>query len=296
MAKAPQQYNYLGMSPGGFHKLSYLEWGDRDNPDVLICMHGLTRNAHDFDYLARELSKDYRVICPDALGRGDSEYIGSTLMYNFSQYLSDMVALISRVGVPEVNWLGTSMGGILGMMLASLPKTPIKKLILNDVGMVIPSLAMTRIAAYARNDLGFQNLEEAKKYFKLIMSAFGIRDEEKWDHIVKWGTRQDENGIYKLAYDPAIGQAFVSVSANDIHLETYWHDVKCPILVIRGEDSDLLTSEIVSKMSILQPHMDVLEISGAGHAPGLMNEFEIESVRDWLRKQSNFNETLKNRA
>ena len=293
MTKAPQQYSYLGMSPEGFHKLSYLEWGDRDNSDVLICVHGLTRNAHDFDFLAQDLCKDYRVICPDILGRGDSDYIGSTLMYNFTQYISDMVSLIARIGVSEVNWLGTSMGGIIGMMLASLPKTPIKKLILNDVGMVIPSLAMTRIATYAQNDLGFQNLDEAKKYFKLIMPAFGIQDEEKWDHIVKWGTRKSQDGRYKLAYDPAIGQAFISVSANDIHLETFWHDVKCPVLVMRGEDSDLLTPEVISNMSILQPKMDVIEIPNAGHAPALMSALEIESVSNWLKNGSEVNEVLK---
>ena len=296
MAKEPQQNYYLGMSAERFHKLSYLEWGEPDNPDVLICVHGLTRNAHDFDYLARELSKDYRVICPDILGRGDSDYIGSTLMYNFTQYISDIVALIARIGVSEVNWLGTSMGGIIGMMMACVPKTPIKRLILNDVGMVVPSLAMTRIAAYAQNDLGFQNVEEAKKYFKLIMPAFGIREEEKWDHIVKWGTRKDQDGRYKLSYDPAIGQAFVSLSINDIHLETYWHDVKCPVLVIRGEDSDLLTPEIINNMSILQPQMDVIEVPGAGHAPALMSEFEIESVRNWLKNSAQVNEVLKNRA
>lgn len=296
MAQAPQQHYYLGMSPEGFHRLSYLEWGERDNPEVLICVHGLMRNAHDFDYLARELSKEYRIICPDIVGRGDSDYIGSTLIYNFTQYISDMVALISRIGVSEVNWLGTSMGGIIGMMMASMPKTPIKKLILNDVGMVIPSLAMTRIATYARNDLGFQSLDEAKKYFKLIMPAFGIRDEEKWDHIVKWGTRQAQDGTHKLAYDPAIGQAFVSVSANDIHLETFWNDLKCPVLVLRGEDSDLLTPEIINKMSILQPQMDVIEIPNAGHAPALMSAFEIECVRGWLKSPAEVNGILKNRA
>ncbi|MEB3702594.1 Alpha/beta hydrolase [Candidatus Bealeia paramacronuclearis] len=280
----PSQEFYWGLSPEGFHQLSYLEWGDPRNPKVLICVHGLTRNSRDFDYLARALSKDYRVICPDVVGRGDSDYIGSTLIYNFTQYISDMVALIARIGAKEVNWLGTSMGGIVGMMMASFPKTPIKNLILNDVGMVVPSLAMNRIATYARNDVGFKSLEEARKYFQTIMPNFGIKERSQWDHIARWGTRQDPEGTFKLAYDPAIGQAFLSASSNDIHLETFWHDLKCPVLVIRGQESDLLTPEIVEKMSYLQPQMEVVEIPGAGHAPALMSSEEIEGVSAWLNK------------
>lgn len=283
MVQAPQQHYYFGMGPRGFHRLSYLEWGNAHNSDVLICVHGLTRNAHDFDFLASVLCQDYRVICPDLVGRGNSDYVGDLSAYTFNQYIADMVALIARLGVKEVTFLGTSIGGIIGMMLASFPKTLIKRLILNDVGMIVPHLAMSRLATYARNDLGFQNLEQAKKYFKLIMPDSRILLESQWDHIVQWGTRQDVDGIYKLAYDPTIGEAFLSLSVSDMHLETFWYDLNCPLLVLHGEESDFLTPEIISKMSIIQPDMDIMEIPDAGHAPALMSDLEISVIQEWLK-------------
>ena len=278
----PQQNFFWCLTPQGFHKIAYVEWGEGGNSEVLLCVHGLTRNSRDFDYLAKTLRQDYRVVCPDLLGRGKSDYVENAYLYNFPQYMNDMVDLLARIGTPEVHWLGTSLGGIIGMMLAAQPKSPIKSLILNDVGMVVPSIALHRIGTYARNDPTFPTLEEAKAYFQTVLSSFGIHDPEHWDHLLKYGTWQMKDGRYRLAYDSAIGQGFVKEAIQTLHLETYWKAIKCPILVLRGEDSDFVTPDIVTKMRYLQPNAEFVTIPGCGHAPSLMEPSQIQIVRNWL--------------
>ncbi len=282
LAENPSQHFYWGLSPQGFHKLAYVEWGDKDNPNVLICTHALARNSRDFDYLARELQKTYRIICPDLVGRGKSDYVGNALVYNFPQYMSDMVALLARTGVEKVHWLGTSLGGIIGMMLAAQPLSPIKSLILNDVGMIVPSQALHRIGTYARNDHGFSSFEEARSYFQTVLSPIGVLESEKWDHITKYGTLASKGDSLRLAYDPAIGENFINHPTPTLHLETYWQSIQCPILVLHGEHSDFLPPDIITKMLYLQPQAKVTTLSECGHAPSLMDASQIRLVEGWL--------------
>jgi len=280
----PHHNSLMTLTPQGFHRISYIEWGEPTNENILICVHALTRNSRDFDYLARHLQNTYRLACPDLLGSGASDYPGNPEIYSFSQHLNDMVALLARLGSQKVHWLGTCLGGILGMMLAAHPNSPIKSLILNDVGMIIPRLALQRILTFASNDNKFLSFHEAKKYFQTILAPLGIEDAEHWDHLTQHSIIRDDKGDFRLAYDPALGQ--VSNQANTLHLEAYWQAIKCPTLVIRGENSDFLEPEIVAKMQYAQPKAEIATIKGCGHAPSLMAPDQIKIVEDWLTKVS----------
>ncbi len=269
------------LTPQGFNKIAYVDWGDPNNPEALICVHGLTRNSRDFDYLAGVLQNRYRVVCPDLLGRGESDYLGNAAFYNFSQYMKYMVILLARLGTQKVHWLGTSLGGIIGMMLAAQPNSPIKSLILNDVGMIIPSMTLQRLETYARDDHSFLNFHEAKTYFQTVLSPLGIKDPEAWDHITQFGIKRNEKGAFSLAYDPVLGQ-MTSETSPSLHLDAYWQAIKCPILVIRGEESDFLLPEILTKMLYFQPQAKVVTIPHCGHAPSLMAPEQIQVVEEWL--------------
>jgi len=286
----PRQDHILCLNPQGFHKTAYIEWGDPNSSRALICVHGLTRNSRDFDFLAKSLSGTgtYRVVCPDLVGRGNSDYFGVPALYNFPQYLSDMATLLARLNVQEVHWLGTSLGGVIGMMLAAQPHSPIKSLILNDIGMILPSTALQRLKTYARNAHSFINFEEAKKYFQTVLAPFGRLESEKWDHITEHGTREDEKGHFSLSYDPAIGQIYPHFGTLSVHLEAYWQSIRCPILILRGEESDFLLPEIVAKMLYFKPHAKIVTIPDCGHAPSLMTEEQIQIVENWLQDQTPF--------
>ncbi|MBY0500967.1 MAG: alpha/beta hydrolase [Alphaproteobacteria bacterium] len=284
--KEPRRDYIWGLSPLGFHKVAYVEWGKKTHGPVLICAHGLTRNSRDFDYLCKAIKHNYQIVCPDLVGRGESDYTGSNLTYNFAQYLADMVTLLARIDSQEVHWLGTSLGGIIGMMLAAQPNSPIKSLILNDVGMIIPSIALQRLGTYARNDDSFATFEDAKNYFKTALSGFNIIDSKIWDHITKYGTKQDEKGGLSLTYDAVIGEIFRNEETPSLHFETYWQSIRCPVLILRGEASDMLLPEIIKKMMYFRPNTKVITIPQCGHAPSLMTIEQIQIIENWLHSQS----------
>lgn len=280
----PTHDSFLTLTPQGFHKIAYVEWGDLSH-DALICVHALSRNGRDFDYLAQDLQESYRIVCPDLLGSGASDYVGNAEIYNFSQYLNDMVTLLARLGTEKIHWVGTCLGGILGMMLAAQPNSPIKSLVLNDVGMIVPSLALQRIITFACNDNTFLSFHEAKKYFQTILTPLGIIDPEHWDHLTQHGIVRDDKGEFRLAYDPAIGITMHKTSPT-LHFEAYWQEIKCPILVLRGEDSDFLEQDVVKRMLQLQPSAQVVNVPGCGHAPSLMPPEQIRIIREWLEAVS----------
>lgn len=282
----PIYESFLTLTPQGFHKLSYIEWGNSAHEEAVVCVHALSRNCHDFDYLAHALEKDYRIVCPDLLGSGASDYLGNPEIYTFSQYLNAMVNLLARLGVQKVHWVGTCLGGILGMMLAAQPGSPIKSLILNDVGMIVPSLPLQRILTFASNDNKFLSFHDAKKYFQSVLAPLGITDPDHWDHLTQHGILRDDKGDFRLAYDPAIART-LSQSPSNLHLEAYWQAIKCPTLVLRGEDSDFLEPEIITKMKYSQPHAEFITIPGCGHSPSLMAPSQIQIVKDWLEKVIN---------
>lgn len=271
----------LGLGPHGFHRIAYTEWGEASAARTLACVHGLTRNGRDFDRLAAALSDRWRVVCPDVAGRGRSDWLPPS-GYTYPQYLADMNVLIARLGVMEVDWLGTSMGGLIGMMLAAQPNTPIRRLILNDIGPFIPKAGLARIAEYAGKDPRFSSLDELEAYLRRVHAPFGPLSDQDWRHMALQGYRRLEGGGFGLAYDPAIGPAFLANGIKDVELWPVWDAVRCPVLVLRGASSDILLAETAAEMRARGPKARVVDFPGVGHAPALTSENGIAAVRDWL--------------
>jgi pimeloyl-ACP methyl ester carboxylesterase len=269
------------LGPHGFHRVHYYEWGEPDNGRVLICVHGLTRNGRDFDSLARAMSRHYRVLCPDIVGRGRSGWLTHKEDYGYPLYCSDMATLIARSGAQTVDWVGTSMGGIIGMLLASQPGAPIGKLVVNDVGAFIPATAVNRLKTYVGKDPSFASFEEAEGYLRFVSAPFGPLTDEQWRHLAGSSFSQRDNGQWGLVYDPAIANAF-SGPPVDVDLWAYWDRIRRPTLVLRGADSDLLLHKTAVEMTTRGPKPRVVEFAGVGHAPMLMTEDQIGVVQEFL--------------
>ncbi len=270
------------LSPAGFHSLAYREWGAHDNPRVLVCVHGLTRNGADFDTLAAALADRYRVLCPDVVGRGRSDWLADKRLYAYPQYLSDMAALIARSGAESVDWVGTSMGGLIGMLLASQANTPVRRLVLNDVGPFIPTSAIERIASYVGLDPRFPDRCALDAYLREIYAPFGPFTDAQWAGLVDSSVRTTDEGNLALAYDPGIADAFRAGPHEDVNMWPVWDALSVPVLAIRGSESDVLPADVARAMAERGPRARLEEIPGVGHAPSLMSSAEISLVRDWL--------------
>jgi pimeloyl-ACP methyl ester carboxylesterase len=270
-------------SPRGLHRMAYLEWGDPKNARVLVCAHGLTRCARDFDALAAALSDTYRVVCPDVAGRGDSEWLADPMLYQLPQYVSDMVTLVARLDVEEIHWLGTSMGGLIGMALAAQPGTPVRRLVLNDAGPVVSKASLERIAAYLGMTPVFPDLAAAEKYVRAVSATFGPHSDAEWQFLTEVVVRANPDGSQRLHYDPKLAEPFRALMPEkDLELWPLWDAIACPVLVLRGADSDLLTRATCEAMAGRGPKARVVEIPGVGHAPTLMHADQIKPVRDFL--------------
>lgn len=261
--------------------LAFTDFGERPRERVVVCVHGLTRNGRDFDRLAAAMLKDYRVIEVDVAGRGRSGWLADKSAYGYPTYLKHMEALLDYRGLKQVDWIGTSMGGVLGMLLAARPESPIRRLILNDVGPFIPRAALERIGDRVGKDPRFRNLQEAAAYFREVYADFGIPDEVGWSDLTLHSTVRQENGTYALHYDPAIGDAFQE-PMQDVDLWAVWDAIECPVLVLRGERSDVLTRETAREMTRRGPKAELVEFPDCGHAPALMSEEQIRVVHEWL--------------
>ena len=270
-------------SPTGLHRMAYLEWGSRDNPKVVVCVHGLTRCARDFDLLARNLAADYRVICPDVAGRGDSEWLRDPSQYQLSVYLNDMVALIARLDVDAVHWIGTSLGGLIGMALAAFPRSPVAKLVLNDVGPVLSAASLSRIRDYVGKWPPLPTIEAAEAYVRAVSAPFGEHSDAEWRFLTEHVVRKNPDGSFRMHYDPSLALSLnAQAQTEDIELWGVYDKVRCPTMVLRGERSDLITRETTSKMSERGPRAKIVEIAGVGHAPTLIHEDQIQLVRTFL--------------
>ncbi|MGE5615547.1 MAG: alpha/beta fold hydrolase [Bacillota bacterium] len=269
------------LDPHGFHRMHYVEWGDAANPRVLICVHGLTRNARDFDYVAERLSDAYRVVCPDVVGRGHSEWLRDKADYQYSLYCNDMATLIARVGAETVDWLGTSMGGIIGMLLASRPGSPLRKLVVNDVGSLIPKAALERICTYVGREPSFDSLAALEAAMRSV-SPFGELTDDQWRHLAVHVARHDDDGQWRFRYDPGIGEGpDFRGPMKDVDLSGVWNAVHGPALVIRGEQSDLLLPETLEEMA-RRPHTETHVVPRTGHAPMLMDDAQVMRIRHFL--------------
>lgn len=271
------------VSPSGIHRMAYTEWGAPDNPRVLICVHGLTRNGRDFDSLAGAMAQHYRVICPDVVGRGQSGRLRNPANYAIPQYVADMVTLIARLNVESVHWVGTSMGGLIGMALASMEGTPIRKMLLNDVGPLITLESLQRIANYVGTDPTWATFEEALSFVKLVSAPFGQLTEADWFHLTEHSISQRSDGRWGFLYDPEIATPFKATFGDkDIDLWPVYDLIKCPTLVMRGAESDLLRRETWQEMGERGPRAKLAEIQGVGHAPMFMTDEQISLARDFL--------------
>ena len=308
--------SFLSLASGGFHRIAYQDWGSPGSAHIVICVHGLSRNSRDFDFLARDLADRCRVVCMDVAGRGDSEWLADKSDYRFSTYLADAAALISRVTAPAppaffgtfrsrrgaapgpqaIDWVGTSMGGLIGMLLAAKPGSPIRRLVLNDVGPFIAWGSLYRLKGYVTGDGRFRSMAEVEAYLRDACAAFGPLTDEQWRHLAEHSVVPASEGAaggYRLRYDPAIGDAMRGGQADPefplgpgflsgIDLWATWQEIRCPTLVLRGAESDVLSRETLLRMQAGRPGVEVLEFPAIGHAPALMSYDQIAAVSDFL--------------
>jgi pimeloyl-ACP methyl ester carboxylesterase len=274
------------LSAAGFHHMAYVEWGDAGNPKVLVCVHGLTRCSRDFDFLAQALADEYRVVCPDVVGRGRSDWLRNKSLYAVPQYCADITTLLARLDVESVDWVGTSMGGLIGMALAVQPETPIRRLVLNDVGPVITASSLERIGTYLGAAPRFDSIEQAEAFVRFVSATFGSFSDEQWRHLTVHVTRVAADGKLEFAYDPGIAEPFREVQATsngkDVEMWPIYDGITCPTLLLRGEASDLLTHETALQMSQRGPRAKLVEVPGVGHAPMLMNSHQVAPLREFL--------------
>lgn len=271
------------LSASGLHQLAYLQWGAPERGRVLVCVHGLTRCARDFDVLAAALAAEYRVLCPDLPGRGDSDWLQKPEEYQVLTYLGDMVTLIARSNVETVDWVGTSLGGLVGMMLAALPGSPITRLVLNDVGPVLAASSLERIAAYLAQRPALPTIDAAEAYVRSIYAPFGQHSDAEWRELTVHTVRELSDGSFRLHYDPAIALAFAARPLDrGMDLWSVYDAIRCPTLVLRGAESDLLSRETAEQMSQRGPRAKVVEIAGVGHAPSLLHADQVELIRAFL--------------
>jgi pimeloyl-ACP methyl ester carboxylesterase len=278
----PQVRHLLGLSPHGFHRVAYYEWGARDNPAVAICVHGVGRNGRDFDVLGEALAPTHRVLAIDMPGRGASEWLAEPMDYVFPIYLATLTALIAASGVEQVSWVGTSMGGLLGIVAAAQPKTPVTRLVVNDVGPVVEPAALVRIGEYFGSDPIFATYAELVVYVRTISAPFGPLTDAQWDHVVLTNARQRPDGHWGLGYDPRIAVPF-RTQPSPPDLWPLWDAIRCPTLVLRGAESDLLSPATAHAMAARGPHPQVVEFEGVGHAPMLLDPGQVRVVVDFLR-------------
>jgi len=302
-----KQHSFLSLGPEGFHRVAYTDWGDVDNPHVVMCVHGLSRNSRDFDYLADALQNDYRVVCMDVVGRGESDWLEDRSGYTFSTYLSDAAALVARVTTPvrtgflrelrsrSLDWVGTSMGGLMGMLLAAKHGTPIGRLVMNDVGPFVPWNGLFRLKGHLGQPRGFGTLRAAGEFLREALASFGLLTEPQWEHLIKHGVRRrEQDGRWYTRFDPAIGQWNAQSDPElpigpeflrGIDLWAVWNAVSCPVLVLRGAQSEVLLAGTVEEMRRRKPGTQSVEFAGVGHAPALFDGAQIDAVRGFLKQR-----------
>jgi pimeloyl-ACP methyl ester carboxylesterase len=276
------------LGPHGFVRVAYVEWGPPTAEQVVICVHGLTRNSRDFDFLARRLAqRGLRVIAPDLPGRGKSEWVTPPTDYATPLYTAVAAAVIARSGAKAVDWVGTSLGGHVGMEVAAQAHSPIRRLVLNDFGARVAGIALQRIGSYLRMKRRFADVKELETHLRTIHQPFGKLSDAQWQHLAEHSAEKTDEGDVRQHYDPGIGRAFSWPLMVDISLWDVWDKVACPVMVLRGEDSDLLHASTVRDMQrrgIAGKNGLVrqVEVRGVGHAPALMSDSQITLIEDFL--------------
>ena len=292
----PENVSDASAMPG--HQMAYWEWnntGNAQHPHVVLCVHGLTRQGRDFDTLARELSRYARVICPDVAGRGHSDWLADPQGYQVPYYAADMLALLAALHadapMETLDWVGTSMGGLIGMGIAGqsgLPlPVPVRRLVLNDVGPTLEWSALSRIGQYVGQPLRFETEQQAADVLWMVSSSFGPHTPAQWLQLSRPMLRALPGGGLTLHYDPAIAEAFKSLTQEgalvaEQQLWQLYDQITAGTLVLRGAESDLLSVATAQQMAQRGPRAQVVEIAGVGHAPTLIAPDQVALVRDFL--------------
>jgi pimeloyl-ACP methyl ester carboxylesterase len=268
--------------PDGFHDLAWTHWGARNLQHRAICVHGLTRTGRDFDALAQRLVlHGYQVACPDLPGRGRSERLRDAALYQPPTYVTALTHLLAALDWRSCAWIGTSLGGIVGMLAAALPGTPVARLVLNDIGAEISRAALLRIAEYLSHVPSFDTIAALEAHLREVHAPFGKLTDAEWRHLAETSAVRGTDGRVALHYDPAIAQGFAVPDSGDITLWPIWDRVQVPTLLLRGADSDLL-SEAVARRMAARPGVELATIAGAGHAPALMDHAQLARVAAFL--------------
>lgn len=278
----PRQHFVRSFSPHGFHWVAYREWGHPASSRTLVCAHGLTRNGRDFDALSATLADRFRILCPDMPGRGDSEWLKDPSDYVFPTYLTAVTAVLAHADVKETAWLGTSMGGLLGMIVAAQPGTPIKRLVINDIGPVIEPAALQRIAGYVGLDPVFDSFQALEAHVREISAPFGALSDAQWAALAESTARQMPDGRWRLKYDPGIAVPFRSAPSGGGDLWAIWDAIPCPTLLTRGAESDLLSVQTAASMRARGPKPKFVEFPGVGHAPMFLSAEQMAPVVAFL--------------
>ena len=289
MSPTPQKHIIRGenlISGTGTHQIAVYDYGDPMSDHVVVCVHGLTRNARDFDLLAEELGRrKRRVLSISMAGRGESSWLQDPADYNYTTYMTDCLKVLDNFHLRQVDWVGTSMGGIIGMLLASQPGTPITRMVLNDVGPVITAASLRRIGQYVGRAPRFADVTAAEAYIREVGAPFGALTDAQWRHLTEYSVRRmdDAEGGYAMIYDPGLGEVFrLNPVPVDIDLWPVYEAIRCPTLALRGAESDLLEASTLAAMGTRGPRARTVEFSGVGHAPMLMDPAQIAVVRDFL--------------
>jgi pimeloyl-ACP methyl ester carboxylesterase len=286
-AAEPSLHHVQCLDARGLHRMAYWQWGDATNPRVLVCVHGVSRQGRDFDTLARDLVAEYRVVCPDVVGRGRSDRLADPMGYTIPTYVADMVTLVARLDVEQVDWVGTSMGGLIGLGLASLPHSPVRKLVLNDVGPAIEPAAIERIKTYLGVPATWNSEEEAATALWSVSQGFGPHTPEQWLALTRPQLVPAPGGGLMSHYDPAIATPVRAMTpemvkgAEALTWQAY-DRIRCPTLLLRGKDSDLLRPETARAMAERGPKAKLVEFAGVGHAPTLVAPDQRAAVRRFL--------------
>ena len=287
----PRLHHVTCANPKGLHRMAYWEWGAQDNPRVVVCAHGLSRQGRDFDTLAQTLAADFRVVCPDVVGRGKSDWLPDPMLYAVPTYVADMVTLLARLNVEQVSWVGTSMGGLIGLSLASLHvqgvASPISRLVLNDVGPVIEFASLQRIGTYLGAPMRFPSVEAGAEFLWSISQSFGPHTPEQWLALSRPQFKPAPEGGWMFQYDPAIALPFRAFTPevaafSEAMLWKAYDSIQVPTLLVRGQDSDLLSTDTARAMGQRGPKAPCVEFAGVGHAPTLIADDQIACVREFL--------------
>ena len=286
MTDEPRLNHVQCLDNRGLHRMAYWEWGDAANPDVLLCAHGQMRQARDFDMLARELCGHYRVVCPDVVGRGRSDWLADPMSYQLPQYVADIVTLLARLDAKTVDWVGTSMGGLIGLGVAALPGSPLRRMVINDIGPTIDPAGIARIASYMGQASQWHTLDEAADALWAISQGFGPHTREQWLALTEPQLVADGDSLVPRC-DPAIAVPFLATTpetarAGEALLWQAYDSLTLPTLLLRGADSDLLSHATAQAMTGRGPRARLVEFAGVGHAPTLVAPAQVQAVGEFL--------------